>query len=99
MLGPRSGAKPSPAPSSGRASLVVMGVCVGISASRSRPTPRPDPPPRPPTCRPRHSGPSGGFTLEDVEQLLGHSSIVLTSYRCGHVLELRQHEVTRVLDP
>jgi hypothetical protein len=34
-----------------------------------------------------------GFTLEDVENLLGHSSIVLTSNTFGHVLEQRQRQV------
>lgn len=34
-----------------------------------------------------------GFTLEDVKNLLGHSSIVLTSNTYGHVLEQRQQEV------
>ena len=31
-----------------------------------------------------------GFTLEDVKNFLGHSSIVLTSNTYGHVLEQRQ---------
>ena len=31
-----------------------------------------------------------GFTLEDVKNLLGHSSIVLTSNTYGHLLEQRQ---------
>jgi len=34
-----------------------------------------------------------GFTLEDVKNLLGHSSIVLTSNTYGHVLEQRQRQV------
>jgi integrase len=34
-----------------------------------------------------------GFTLEDVMNLLGHSSIVLTSNTYGHVLERRQQQV------
>lgn len=36
-----------------------------------------------------------GFTLEDVKNLLGHSSIVLTSDTYGHVLEQRQQQVAR----
>jgi len=36
-----------------------------------------------------------GFTLEDVKNLLGHSSIVLTSNTYGHVLEQRRKEVAR----
>ena len=39
-----------------------------------------------------------GFTLEDVKNLLGHSSIVLTSNTYGHVLEQRQHQVARGMD-
>ncbi len=39
-----------------------------------------------------------GFTLEDVKNLLGHSSIVLTSNTYGHVLEQRQREVARGMD-
>ncbi len=39
-----------------------------------------------------------GFTLEDVKNLLGHSSIVLTSNTYGHVLEERQREVASGLD-
>jgi integrase len=39
-----------------------------------------------------------GFTLEDVKNLLGHSSIVLTSNTYGHVLEARQRLVARGLD-
>jgi integrase len=39
-----------------------------------------------------------GFTLEDVKNLLGHSSIVLTSNTYGHVLEQRQRQVTRAMD-
>ena len=39
-----------------------------------------------------------GFTLEDVKNLLGHSSIVVTSNTYGHVLEQRQHDVARGMD-
>ena len=39
-----------------------------------------------------------GFTLEDVKNLLGHSSIVLTSNTYGHVLEQRHHQVARGMD-
>jgi integrase len=39
-----------------------------------------------------------GFTLEDVKNLLGHSSIVLTSNTYGHVLEQRQRQVAMGLD-
>ncbi|MDQ3407142.1 MAG: site-specific integrase, partial [Chloroflexota bacterium] len=39
-----------------------------------------------------------GFTLEDVKNLLGHSSIVLTSNTYGHVLEQRQEQVARGMD-
>jgi integrase len=39
-----------------------------------------------------------GFTLEDVKNLLGHSSIVLTSNTYGHVLEQRQHQVAQGMD-
>ncbi len=39
-----------------------------------------------------------GFGLEDVKNLLGHSSIVLTSNTYGHVLERRQLEVARGID-
>ncbi len=39
-----------------------------------------------------------GFTLEDVKNLLGHSSIVLTSNTYGHVLEKRQQQVARGMD-
>ena len=39
-----------------------------------------------------------GFTLEDVKNLLGHSSIVLTSNTYGHVLEHRQRQVADGLD-
>jgi len=39
-----------------------------------------------------------GFTLEDVKNLLGHSSIVLTSNTYGHVLEQRQRQVARAMD-
>jgi len=41
---------------------------------------------------------SQGFTLEDVKNLLGYSSIVLTSNTYGHVLEQRQEAVARGLD-
>jgi integrase len=41
---------------------------------------------------------SQGYGLEDVKQLLGHSSIVLTSNTYGHVLEQRQREVARGMD-
>jgi integrase len=41
---------------------------------------------------------SQGFTLEDVKNLLGHSSIVLTSNTYGHVLEQRQMAVARGMD-
>ena len=39
-----------------------------------------------------------GFTLEDVKNLLGHSSIVLTSNTYGHVVEQRQRQVARAMD-
>ncbi len=39
-----------------------------------------------------------GFTLEDVKNLLGHSSIVLTSNTYGHVLERRQQQVAMGMD-
>ncbi len=39
-----------------------------------------------------------GFTPEDVKNLLGHSSIVLTSNTYGHVIEQRQREVARGMD-
>ena len=39
-----------------------------------------------------------GFTLEDVKNLLGHSSIVLTSNTYGHVLEQRQRQVAQGMD-
>jgi integrase len=39
-----------------------------------------------------------GFTLEDVKNLLGHSSIVLTSNTYGHVLEQRQRAVAKGMD-
>ncbi len=39
-----------------------------------------------------------GFTLEDVKNLLGHSSIVLTSNTYGHVLAGRQRQVARGMD-
>jgi integrase len=41
---------------------------------------------------------SQGFTLEDLKQLLGHSSIVLTSHAYGHVLEQRQRAVAMGMD-
>ena len=39
-----------------------------------------------------------GFTLEDVKQLLGHSSIVLTSNAYGHFWEVREQEVASGMD-
>ena len=39
-----------------------------------------------------------GFTLEDVKNLLGHSSITLTSNTYGHVLEQRQQQVAAGMD-
>jgi len=39
-----------------------------------------------------------GFTLEDVKDLLGHSSITMTSNTYGHVLEERQRQVARAMD-
>ena len=39
-----------------------------------------------------------GFTLEDVKNLLGHSSITLTSNTYGHVLERRQAQVAAGMD-
>ncbi len=39
-----------------------------------------------------------GFTLEDVKNLLGHSSIVLTSSTYGHALEQRQRAVAMGMD-
>jgi integrase len=39
-----------------------------------------------------------GFTLENAKNLLGHSSIVLTSNTYGHVLEQRQRAVARGMD-
>ncbi len=39
-----------------------------------------------------------GMTLEDVKQLLGHSSIALTSNTYGHVLEQRQRQVALAMD-
>ena len=39
-----------------------------------------------------------GFTLEDVKNLLGHSSITLTSNTYGHVLERRQEQVAAGMD-
>jgi integrase len=41
---------------------------------------------------------SQGFTLEDARNLLGHSSIVLTSNTYGHVLEQRRRQVARAMD-
>jgi integrase len=41
---------------------------------------------------------SQGFGLEDVKNLLGHSTIVLTSNTHGHVLEQRQREVAVGMD-
>jgi integrase len=41
---------------------------------------------------------SQGFTLEDVKNLLGHSSIVLTSNTYEHVLEQRQRAVASGMD-
>ncbi len=35
---------------------------------------------------------------EDVKNLLGHSTIVLTSNICGHGVEPRQQEVARAMD-
>ena len=39
-----------------------------------------------------------GMTLEDVKNLLGHSSITLTSNTYGHVLEKRQRQVAQAMD-
>jgi hypothetical protein len=39
-----------------------------------------------------------GMTFEDVKNLLGHSSITLTSNTYGHVLEQRQRQVARAMD-
>jgi len=39
-----------------------------------------------------------GFTLEEVKNLLGHSSITLTSNTYGHVLEQRQRQVATAMD-
>jgi integrase len=39
-----------------------------------------------------------GMTLEDVKQLLGHSSIMLTSNTYGHVLEQRQRQIAQAMD-
>jgi len=39
-----------------------------------------------------------GFTLENVKNLLGHSSIVLTSNTYGHLAERRQQQVARGMD-
>jgi hypothetical protein len=57
-----------------------------------------------PTCRfhdLRHSAATfvlaQGMTLEDVKQLLGHSSITLTSNTYAHVLEQRQRQVARAM--
>ena len=41
---------------------------------------------------------SQGFTLEDVENLLGHSSMVLTSNTYGHVLEQQQVAMAMGMD-
>ena len=38
------------------------------------------------------------MTLEDVKQLLGHSTITLTSNTYGHVLEHRQRQVASAMD-
>jgi integrase len=58
-----------------------------------------------PTCRfhdLRHAAATfllaQGMTLEDVKNLLGHSSITLTSNTYGHVLEQRQRQVARAMD-
>ena len=39
-----------------------------------------------------------GMTIEDVKDLLGHSSITMTSNTYGHVLEERQRQVARAMD-
>jgi hypothetical protein len=39
-----------------------------------------------------------GMTLEDVKNLLGRSSITLTSNTYGHVLEQRQRQVAQAMD-
>lgn len=39
-----------------------------------------------------------GFGIEDVKNLLGHSSITLTSNTYGHVLEQRQQQVAAGMD-
>ena len=39
-----------------------------------------------------------GFTLEDVKNLLGHSSITLTSNTYGHLVERRQRQMARGMD-
>jgi integrase len=39
-----------------------------------------------------------GFTLEDAKNLLGHSSIVLTSNTYAHVVEQRQRQVAAGMD-
>ena len=49
------------------------------------------------TPRRRSSCPRAS-TLEDVKNLLGHSTIVLTSNTYGHVLEQRQRQVARGMD-
>ena len=41
---------------------------------------------------------SQGFGLEDVKNLLGHSTIVLASNTYGHMLEQRQQEMARGMD-
>jgi integrase len=58
-----------------------------------------------PTCRfhdLRHAAATfllaQGMTLEDVKNLLGHSSITLTSNTYGHVLEQRQRQVAQAMD-
>jgi integrase len=38
------------------------------------------------------------MTLEDIENQLGHSTIVLTSNTYGHVLEQRHQEMARGMD-
>ena len=40
----------------------------------------------------------GSFGLEDVKNLLGHSTIVLASDTYGHMLEQRQQEMARGMD-
>ena len=39
-----------------------------------------------------------GFTLEDVKNLLGHSTVTLTSNTYGHILEQRQQQVAAGMD-